>query len=63
MKPGSLVKKGTLKSCVKAGVLGTLVEEAGLEPWLAGLTLEDLIGDTAFACLRLSRCLALRAAK
>lgn len=63
MKPGSLVKKGTLKSWVDGGVPGPLIEGAGLKPLLARLAFEDLVGATVLACLRLSRCLPLRAAK
>ena len=63
MKPGSLVKKGTLKSWVDGGVPGTLIEGAELKPLLTRLAFEDSVGAKALACLPLSGCLHLRAAK
>ena len=51
MKPGSLVKKGTIKSSLGAGVPGIWIEAAEREPLLAPLTLEEWGGATAPACL------------
>ncbi len=62
MKPGSLVKKGTLKSSDGADDPGTSIG-AAVEALLARLTFEDLVAATALACLTLSGCLPLRAAK
>ena len=62
MKPGSLVKKGTLKSSVGADDPGASIA-AAFDGLMALLTIEDLVAATALACFTLSGCLALRAAK
>ena len=62
IKPRSLVKGGTYGSMVGADDPGISI---GATPGalLARLTFEDLIAATALACLTLSGCRALRAAK